>query len=127
MRKVILYIAMSLDGYIADKIGGVDFLVGDGSEPDNIGSYSSFIETVDTIIMGYTTYHQIVTELSPNEWVYKRKKTYVLTSKDEKSTDEIIFTNFDIMSLLNKLKSDDGKSIWICGGASIVNQALDFI
>jgi dihydrofolate reductase len=51
----------------------------------------------------------------------------VLTSKDEKSTDEIIFTNFDIMSLLNKLKSDDGKSIWICGGASIVNQALDFI
>jgi hypothetical protein len=51
MRKVILYIAMSLDGYIADKIGGVDFLVGDGSEPDNIGSYSSFIETVDTIIM----------------------------------------------------------------------------
>ncbi|MBV1758528.1 MAG: dihydrofolate reductase family protein [Dethiosulfatibacter sp.] len=127
MRKVILYIAMSLDGYIADKIGGVDFLVGDGSEPDNTGSYLSFIETIDTIIMGYTTYHQIVTELSPNEWVYKGKKTYVLTSKDEQSTDEIIFTSFDLKSLLNKLKSDDGKSIWICGGASIVNQALDLI
>jgi dihydrofolate reductase len=127
MRKVVLYIAMSLDGYIADKNGGVDFLSGDGSEPDNAGSYSAFIETVDTIIMGYTTYHQIVTELSPNEWDYTGKTTYVLTSKNEQSTDEIVFTNIDLKSLLQKLRSVDGKNIWICGGASIVNQALDVI
>jgi len=127
MRKVVLYIAMSLDGYIADKIGRVDFLGGDGSEPDNAGSYSAFIETVDTIILGYTTYHQINTELSPKEWVYKGKTTYVITNKNEQSTDEVIFTNFDLSSLLQKLKSEDGKNIWICGGASIVNQAIDMI
>lgn len=39
MRKTILYIAMSLDGYIADKNGGVDWLEGDGSDTGNEGSY----------------------------------------------------------------------------------------
>ena len=38
MRKVILYIAVSLDGYIADSRGGVDWISGDGSEPDRPGS-----------------------------------------------------------------------------------------
>ena len=38
MRKVILYIAVSLDGYIADSRGGVDWISGDGSEPDRRGS-----------------------------------------------------------------------------------------
>ena len=39
MRKVVLYIAMSLDGYIADAKNGVSWLVGDGSEPNSQGSY----------------------------------------------------------------------------------------
>lgn len=41
------------------------------------------------------------------------------------STDEIIFTNMDLKYLIQKLKCESGKGIWICGGASIVNQALD--
>lgn len=127
MRKIIVYIAMSLDGYIADINGGVGFLGGDGSDPDTLGSYPSFIETVDTVILGYTTYQQIVTELSPNEWVYKGKTTYVLTSKSMVSSEEIIFVNTDMNGLLNELKIKDGKDIWICGGANIVNQALDMI
>ncbi len=45
MRKIVLYIAMSLDGYIADKAGGVDWLSGDGSDPENPGSYPAFIDT----------------------------------------------------------------------------------
>ena len=60
MRKVILYIAMSLDGYIADKNGGVDWIEGDGSNKGNEGSYGKFIDTVDTVIMGYKTYNGTV-------------------------------------------------------------------
>ena len=72
MRKVILYIAMSLDGYIADQNGNVDWLNEYDSDEDVEGtdSYSLFLDKVDTVIIGYNTYHQIVTELSPEQWVY---------------------------------------------------------
>ena len=63
MRKIVLFIAMSLDGYIADTDGGVDWLAGqedDAAESDD--SYAEFVNSVDTVIMGWKTYHQIVTE-----------------------------------------------------------------
>lgn len=124
MRKVTLYIAMSLDGFIADKNSSVDWLSGDGSDPNNEGSYDEFIETVDTVILGYNTYHQVTTQLSPDEWVYKGKKSYVLTSKKIDSSEEIIFTNENPVVLINRLKQHDGKDIWVCGGASIINQFI---
>ena len=63
MRKTVLYIAESLDGFIAAPDGGVGWLT--EQHPDGLeeGSYPEFIRTVDTVLMGYTTYHQIVTEL----------------------------------------------------------------
>ena len=57
--KIVLYLAMSVDGYIADEQGGVSWLEGDGSKPDTSGSYPAFYETVEAIVMGWTTYHQI--------------------------------------------------------------------
>ena len=122
MRKVIAYIAMSLDGYIASKNGSVDWLSGDGSEAENFGSYKEFIENVDTVILGNTTYKQIITELSPDKWAYEGKQSYVITNQQYQNTDEIIFTNKNILDLVNTLKSNDGKNIWICGGSSIINQ-----
>ena len=125
MRRVILYIAMSLDGYIADRDGGVAWLAGDGSEPENAGSYPEFIETVDTVILGYRTYYQIVTELFKDSWVYSGKKSYVLTHKKIDSTDEIIFTDRNIRELMSQIMSEKGKDIWVCGGTDIANQFLE--
>ena len=122
MRKVILYIAMSLDGYIADKDGGVEWLQGDGSDVGNFGSYPEFEKTVDTVILGYKTYHQIVTELSPDIWVYAGKQSYVITHKDIPSTEDIIFTSENLAELIYELKKKDGADIWVCGGAAIANQ-----
>ena len=122
MRKVILYIAMSLDGYIADQAGGVDWLAGDGSDDENAGSYPGFFDTIDTVILGYRTYRQIITELFPDGWVYAGKTSYVVTHRPEPSTDEIIFTKETMRELIERLKAQEGKDIWICGGASIVNQ-----
>ncbi len=124
MRKIILYIAMSLDGYIADKDGGVAWLTGDGSDSENKGSYLEFFETIDTVILGYNTFHQIVTELSPGKWIYEGKKSYVITHNSMESTDEIIFTHKDPVELINELKKENGKDIWICGGATVVNELI---
>ena len=57
MGKIVLYLAISVDGYLADERCGVDWLAGDGSEPDAPGSYPAFLDTVDAIVMGWTTYH----------------------------------------------------------------------
>lgn len=125
MRNVILYIAMSLDGYIADDKGNVDWLGGDESEQNNHGSFPDFFESVDTVIMGYRTYHQVVTQLSPDIWPYAGKQSYILTHHKLESSDEIRFISQDLTILINKLKNQSGKNIWICGGASIVNQLLE--
>lgn len=52
MRKVILYIAQSVDGYIADTKGQVAWLKGQVADLELPDTYTSFIQNVDTIIMG---------------------------------------------------------------------------
>lgn len=126
MRKVILYIAMSLDGYIADQNGNVDWLNEYDSDEDVEGtdSYSLFLDKVDTVIIGYNTYHQIVTQLSPEQWVYKGLKSYVITHNKILSNSEIVFVNNSPSNLIKNLKKESGKDIWICGGASIIKQLM---
>lgn len=126
MRKIVLYIAMSIDGYIAAEDGGVGWLEGDDSEPENLGSYPSFIKTIDTVILGWKTYQQIVTKLSPQKWIYSGKTSYVLTHRNLSSSEEIIFTDQSLDELLKTLKSSSGANIWICGGAEIVNQMMEY-
>lgn len=125
MRKITLFIAMSLDGFIADNNGGVDWLNGQGKDIENIDVYSEFVKDIDTVVMGWNTYHQVATELSPNDWVYKDFTTYVFTHKKEKSSEQIHFTSENPVSLLKQLKVKDGKGIWICGGANIVQQLIN--
>ena len=89
MKKVILFIAISLDGYIADGNGQVDWL--NGQDPTSIpdSNYDEFMKTIDTVVLGWNTYHQIVTELSPNQWVYNGISSFVVTHKKLISTSEI--------------------------------------
>lgn len=125
MRKVRLFIAMSVDGYIGDRNGGVSWLNGQGEDKENIDTYSDFVKNIDTIFMGWNTYHQIVTELSPKEWVYNGFTTYVITHHKRHSAGEIHFTDENPVKLLKQLKLQDGKDIWICGGANLLRQLMD--
>ena len=124
MRKVVLFIAMSLDGYIADDNGSVNWLKGQGNEKENIDVYSEFVKEIDTIIMGWNTYHQVTTELSPDKWVYSDFTTYVITHNKCYSSESIHFTEENPTDLVRRLKTEDGKDIWICGGANIVRQLM---
>lgn len=124
MRKVVLFIAMSLDGYIADIHGGTGWFEGQVSGENDMVSYEAFIQNVDVVMMGANTYHQIVTELSPNEWIYSDFTSYIITHHPRESTDAIRFTEEGPCQLVNRLKRVPGKNIWVCGGASIVKQMM---
>lgn len=124
MKKVSLFIAMSLDGYIADSKGSVGWLSGQGEGDDTVDSYSEFVKDIDTVIMGWNTYHQIVEELSPDEWVYSDLTTYVVTHNPKASSDKIHFINENPVLLLKKLQEESGKGIWICGGANLIQQLV---
>lgn len=124
MRKIVLFIAMSLDGYIADSRGGVEWLKGQGCDSENLDVYSEFVKDIDTILMGWNTYHQVTTELSPTEWIYSDFITYVITHREMHSTKQIRFTHENPIELLEKIKSENGKNIWICGGANLVQQLM---
>lgn len=125
MRKITLFIAMSLDGYIADSGGGVDWLEGQGSDDGTIDSYSEFAKTIDTVFMGWNTYRQIVTELSPGEWVYQDFTTYVFTHHAHASSEKIRFVNADPIEMAKNLRAESGKGIWICGGANLAQQFVN--
>lgn len=120
MRKVTLYIAMSLDGCIAGNDGNVDWLNGQSSDTENIDTYSIFVKEVDTVVMGWKTYHQVTTELSPNKWIYSELTSYIITHKILPSTNNLKFVQDDPCNVIQKLKQKPGRGIWICGGANII-------
>lgn len=124
MRKVILYISMSLDGNIADNNGGIAWIGGQSDNFQGDYGYGEFIESVDTVIMGMTTYSQVVTELSPNDWPYPNLKSYVFTRQAMANNENVEFISSDISKFISKLKVEKGKKIWICGGADIANQLM---
>ena len=127
MRKVVLYIAMSLDGCIADTDGGVDWLNSTADVPGNEkeeSSYDAFIRDVDTVIMGWNTYHQIVMKLSPDRWVYEGIPCYVLTHREMEDTEEITFIDTPVCDLVKILRREEGKNIWICGGAQVAEALM---
>ncbi|MDE7191336.1 MAG: dihydrofolate reductase family protein [Clostridia bacterium] len=123
-RKVILYISQSLDGFIADSKGGVDWISGNDKEYVGDYGYENFTNDIDTVILGYNTYSQIINELSPDKWVYENLNSYVLTSKKIKDTPNIKYVNVNIKELIDRLQQESGKNIWICGGANLVNQCV---
>lgn len=121
MRESVLYIASSLDGFIADPLGNIDWLLAfDASK----SSYPEFINKVDTIVMGHTTYMQLITQLSPSVWPYAGKEVYVASRQSHAGDAGITFVQ-DPVKWVEKLKSKAGKTIWIVGGAKLITSLLE--
>jgi len=113
VRKIILFIASSLDGYIAKNDGGVDWL------PTNTPSgYDEFYKSIDTVIMGKKTYDQILT-FGP--YPYDDKKSYVFTQNSDVNDDENIQFVSDVEKLVKYIISNPGQDIWLVGGSKIIS------
>jgi len=120
-RKVILYIAASVDGYIAKPDDDLSFLSIVEKEGEDYG-YTHFISTVDTVILGRKTYDWVLSQVP--EYLYPEKDTYVITRTARPDIGNTRFYNGDLKSLILTLKSRPGKHIFIDGGAEIVHELL---
>ena len=112
---------MSLDGYIARKNGDIDWLAGDGSEPDADLGYDEFYESIDTVIMGRKTYDQVLTF---GEYPYKGTKGYVYTSEKRVNNEDVVFTDENAEDLIDKFRKEEGKDIWLIGGAGVIDNFI---
>jgi len=120
-RKVILYIASSLDGYIAKPNNDLDFLSIVEQEVQDYG-YVDFINTVDTVILGRKTYDWVLSKVQ--EFPHADKETYVITRSSKPNNGNVRFYNGNIKELVLKLKQEDGQNIFLDGGSEIVNEFL---
>ena len=112
MRKIILFIASSMDGYIAKNNGSVDWL------PVNcLSGYDDFYKSIDTVIMGKKTYDQVLTF---GAYPYKDKKSYVLTHNDTPNNDENVQLVNNVEKLTKTLFTGTGSNVWLVGGAEII-------
>jgi dihydrofolate reductase len=120
-KKVILYIAMSLDGYIAKPNDDLSFL----SIVEKVGedySYSELLSQVDTIILGRKTYDWVIKQVG--ELPYKDKNVYIITKTFRPNKGKIVFYSGNLTELIHNLKIQNQKNILCEGGAEIVNELL---
>jgi dihydrofolate reductase len=117
-RKLVIFIATSLDGYIAREDDSLDWLFNVEGEGDN--GYSKFYETVDTILLGRRTYDWII-QHEKGDFPYKNKACYVFSRTPNRDNNYVKFVNEDIVGFINKLKSEEGKNIWLVGGGELIH------
>ncbi|QRV16819.1 dihydrofolate reductase [Haloterrigena salifodinae] len=120
---VTLYIAASLDGFIATADGGVEWLEEYASDGENgaDGSFKAFFAGVDCLVMGSRTYEQI---LSFDEWPYGERPTFVVTGRDlPLATDRVELVAGDLHELVDRLEERYDRS-WLVGGAALAQSFL---
>lgn len=122
MRKVVFYIAASLDGFIASEDGSVDWLPAP-PEGEDYG-YADFLATADATLQGRTTYEQVLTF---GEWPYPALTNYVFTSQppsSEAAPPSVQFVAEDPASFVAQLRQQPGKTIWLIGGSRLAEPLL---
>lgn len=120
-RKLIVYIACSLDGFIAKPEDDLSFLSLVEKEGEDYG-YGDFINTVDTVIMGRRTYDWVMNQVP--EFPHSDKETFIITSNSLPEIGKIKFYNGSLKALVQQLKNQPGKNIFCDGGGQIVNELL---
>lgn len=120
-RKLILYIATSLDGYIAQTNDDLSFLSMVEQEGQDYG-YADFVKTIDAVIVGRKTYDKVIS--MGFDFPHADKDAYIITRAPRPNIGNVKFYTGDLKTLVEKLKAESGKNIFCDGGAEIVNELL---
>src|SRR5262245_26008391 len=106
-----VFIATSVDGYIARRDGSIDWLSSVEREGEDYG-YKSFMETVDTVILGRNTYDYI----SRQPWPFQGKRVVVMTHRPLVAKHGEQFFAGKPEALVEQLAKKGAKSIYVDGG-----------
>lgn len=113
---VTVFIAMSLDGFIAGPGDEIDWLF---TEQDY--GFTPFFDQVDTLIMGRRTYAM---SCSFDSWPYPNKRTLVWTRQAPPPDPRVSFTSANLPTLIARARSEGSRGIWLVGGGELVRSAL---
>ena len=117
-----LFIASTLDGYIATKEESLQWLFDVEGEGDN--GYGAFYSDIGTIIMGKKTYDWLEKEQA-GQWPYSDKTSYILTHQKISSTDNIVFIDKEKLTELSVNFADTDKNIWVVGGGEVIKLFIE--
>lgn len=120
-RKLVLFIACSLDGYIAAVDESLNWLDAVEGEGDN--GYADFYQTVDTVVMGRKTYDWIA-KLDLTEFPYKGKDCYVFSRTRTGKDPDVTWVNDDPADFIAQLKQSPGQNIWLVGGGELLHAMM---
>lgn len=123
MRQLSLFIATSLDGYIAKPNDDLSFLKLVEKQGEDYG-YAEFNSTIDTIIIGRKTYDYVVREIGASHYENGERDVYVITRQERQPIGRTIFYSGSLPELVGRLKHQNGKNIYCDGGAEVINELL---
>ena len=119
-----LYIAQSLDGFIASEDGSIDFLNSIPNPNKEDYGYHQFLEGIDVIVMGRKSYEKILS--FDIEWPYPHCQTVILSSQQNlelKSPNTRLISHLDV-NALDELREAAQKGIWLLGGGEAIKSCL---
>ncbi|MXS71535.1 dihydrofolate reductase [Flavobacteriaceae bacterium W22] len=123
MRKISLFIAMSLDGYIAKPNDDLTFLKLVEKAGEDYG-YGEFTDTIDTLIIGRRTYDYVLKNVGLSHYDNGQRDVYVITRTERPQVGRTTFYTGNLNELVKRLKSEKGKNIYCDGGAEVINELL---
>ncbi|MBS4208738.1 dihydrofolate reductase family protein [Bacillus sp. FJAT-50079] len=128
-RKIILDLAVTLDGFIEGSKGEVDWCILDSEM-----GFIDFLNQIDTILYGRKSY-DLWGEYTPENgdsgtekdmWeIVHSKEKYVFSNTKKGIDNKAIYINDNILEEVNKLKDKPGKDIWLYGGASLITTFIN--
>ncbi|NEU09179.1 dihydrofolate reductase [Flavihumibacter sp. R14] len=131
MRKIILDLAVTLDGFIEGPNGEIDWCIMDS---EGEGDFTEFLDDIDTIFYGRVSYdlwgnYQPGESDSPvikNLYQSIHSKTkYVFTSSATAGDGKAVFISSDTTDRVNEIRDQPGKDIWLYGGAKLITTFIN--
>ena len=117
MRKIVLYIATSIDGFIAKSDGSVEWLETIPNPTKTDYGYYEFYDSIDTTLMGNATYQQVLSFDIP--FPYSGKTNYVFSRTQHADNEDVKFISKDIVEFVKELKAQVGNDVWLVGGGNL--------